>query len=674
MIIRFLISSLVLFFSGSSLLNANNPHAFIMTWTQASYGNVRGCADGQPSLPIYVKIDFNQPTTQIFADQFFRFLAASISPSNRMDITASKHKLGGFCMRVRPSMSKELFQDLIDKANHHFDSDFKTAQEIEVFKKQLIEEKTPLSTTLPRVYISEVVNKTNKPLSLVYPFLLDTLKIGICKSIETGIGCNIERLVENINNMTRIIIPSQTIVSLEGAYIPFSDITYEKTTGIYVGFGIDAISINNNGSGNRNFAFALITEKSDQGGQSIIQSIPIEEDKLSHQMTLKKQGRLAVNQENLDENAKLVLEVTLPNILDIHPRADKIIEHYTNPRGLLPQALLHQAIVKNSKFGVKDAIQEGADPNIGIAKQPPLLLAILNGSYEAAKGLLESGANPNIIYEGHSLALRLEAWRDLALIDLFFDHGLILSKNDREKAINKWLSEGQGYQEGITQIFKKLGPDIEKNVKDPNVTKNNWYGVLDQFFTKKLYNRDIALIKLYIQYGANPNQVFELPNREKRVPLLLIIDNFIEAVRSTADLQQLQIATESLLRVFAGAGADFDQYVTMENTFENPLSLMLKKYSKTISKYDHLQFDIINYLITCGARLSNALKLFLKNGGSPDKQIFRKTLIEFAVQKGDPESVEILINAGAQWSDSLLRQAIEAGNEKIINLLIKSKG
>ena len=115
--IRYLIVSLV--FLSISFLLVGVPHAYIKGWEQGSYGNYPGISHGRPPLPIYVRIDLDEPVAQDFADKFVTFMHQLINQSSRNQ-TAKKHILGGYCFRVNPSITREYLESLIDKANHHF--------------------------------------------------------------------------------------------------------------------------------------------------------------------------------------------------------------------------------------------------------------------------------------------------------------------------------------------------------------------------------------------------------------------------------------------------------------------------------------------------------------------------------------------------------------------------
>ena len=109
----------------------NIPHAFITGWTAGSYGNCPGVSHQKRPLPIYVRIDFDQNVTEEFATKFFQFLTKSLNPSRRVkNINVPRSRQGDFSITIQPSVTKEHLQDLIDKANRHFDPEFKTPQEL----------------------------------------------------------------------------------------------------------------------------------------------------------------------------------------------------------------------------------------------------------------------------------------------------------------------------------------------------------------------------------------------------------------------------------------------------------------------------------------------------------------------------------------------------------------
>lgn len=134
MTIRFLIYSLLILVN--CLSQANIPHASIAGWMPGSYGNYR-VSYQRPPLPIYVRITFDQSVTDEFINKFFRFLTTTINQSlASLPIHFTKHKLGGYCITLQPSITRNHFQILLDQANHYFDPNFKTAQEIIQHEKQ----------------------------------------------------------------------------------------------------------------------------------------------------------------------------------------------------------------------------------------------------------------------------------------------------------------------------------------------------------------------------------------------------------------------------------------------------------------------------------------------------------------------------------------------------------
>ncbi len=122
--IRFLISLIVLMMFNVCIL-ANIPHAYIKSWLPGAWLD-----DRRPPLPVQVIIDFHKPVivTQEFADKFFQFLISSINQSDPLLANNGGVCSEGYCITVRPTVTQEQLQVLIDQMNHHFDPEFKVPQ------------------------------------------------------------------------------------------------------------------------------------------------------------------------------------------------------------------------------------------------------------------------------------------------------------------------------------------------------------------------------------------------------------------------------------------------------------------------------------------------------------------------------------------------------------------
>ena len=70
MFIRFSMSLIILLMFSNCAWGANKSHAIIKGWNPGSYGNYPGLPQ-QGSLPIWVRIDFDQKPTENFINQFF---------------------------------------------------------------------------------------------------------------------------------------------------------------------------------------------------------------------------------------------------------------------------------------------------------------------------------------------------------------------------------------------------------------------------------------------------------------------------------------------------------------------------------------------------------------------------------------------------------------------------
>lgn len=106
-------------------------HGFITQWKQGSYGNFAGMRKNRPALPIHVWIQFDQPITADTEKKFFDFLMKSFKKvDGSVSYVAIQNNPGSYSVRVQASMTRELLQEYIDKANKYIDPEFKTPQEI----------------------------------------------------------------------------------------------------------------------------------------------------------------------------------------------------------------------------------------------------------------------------------------------------------------------------------------------------------------------------------------------------------------------------------------------------------------------------------------------------------------------------------------------------------------
>lgn len=503
------------------------------------------------------------------------------------------------------------------------------------------------SVTVCRVYISEVINNTLQPATIHYSSS-ENITLVSSKSITTGEQIPTE--IKKQRQYTTIMLPAQSIVSLEGAYIP--DGTGDTYGKLKTGFKLTAF-------GGKKF---IIRQKNNW-----IEYIP---DEKSIIFTDKNFTR--ISQENIVKNGKYVLDISLPAQLIITPRTEEKIQQYVNPGNLQPQELLHQAITNNSVEDVKKAIQAGANVNQGIGNQPPLLLAVISEKYKAAEELLNNGANPNITYKQKPLFMQLIGPNKLEMANLFLNKALNLSDQQKQEAINLLLNQPYELDDNVIKALNKLNYNIATNFNDPDLNKNKWYRLLVKHSMGTRQGVPFGhaglpgshLVSFFIKNGANSNQIFTLPDNSTWTPLLLIVDSYMQASnQGNINEGHYQSETKKILSILLDAGANINLQATPDNNNETPLSLALKSDTKG---------EIIQFLVKKGASVDQAINLFLQNGGSPQKEILypKRTLIYWAVENNNPQAVQLLINAGAHKDNKILQFAISKGHSQIIELLM----
>ncbi|HEV2916713.1 MAG TPA: ankyrin repeat domain-containing protein [Candidatus Babeliales bacterium] len=504
------------------------------------------------------------------------------------------------------------------------------------------------------IYISEVINNTNQNLSLAYPSKVN-IKILNIKSIDTGI----RNLDINLNypkggkDSTLITLPAKTIISLQEAIIPIRDGNSKE--GISIGIG-------NRGSLDTNLIIHNIKKK-------CISQIPVKNNLVQDEKGICLFKEPVVGQE-------YILEITTFDKLDIYPKTSEKLEQYINPGKLSQKDFLHQAIINDSPEDIKNAVKLGADVNIGLANQPPLLFAILTKKYQAAKELLNNGANPNITYSNEPLLYYvLPEWNVDFMFD-FINHGLKLSDDEKALLVDKIMFRSPyNLNDGMIQVLKKLNYDIRKNFEDSDLSKNKWYNLLVRQYTGTRQGVQFGhagmpnfdMVDLYIKYGANPNQIFILSNKTTWNPLLLIIDNFLQSIDEQGRINSYYYdLTRKILKLLLDAGADINKTAEPHQKKENSLSYALNNTPK-------IPFDIIEFLVDNGASIEMAIKIFIENGGSPNMNFTSgKNLLLWTVEKNNPEAVKILLKVVIDnySRDKALKFAISKGYEKIIEILM----
>ncbi len=362
---------------------------------------------------------------------------------------------------------------------------------------------------------------------------------------------------------------------------------------------------------------------------------------------------------------------------------------------------LQQAIVKDSVEDIKKAIQAGADINQGIGQIPPLLSAVLLEKDNAVKELLNNGSNPNISYQNSPLLLYLLRHLKIELGLKFVQAGLKLSDVEKQAVVNHMLfNTFYRPDQSYFDILSRIGYDVKDNFENSDLSKNKWYNLLVKhplgYKNGKPFGYSglpaVNQIKLFIENGANPNHIFILPDGSTFTPLLLIIDSYLAAckwgsISGFINESYYQKTTKDLLTVLLNASVNINQHanpiskekedsaLSMVLTGEGNMLGITRKINQgrlyTSTRKANLGF-IIEFLIHNKALVEEAVSLYLKNGGLPDKEIGGNKILFWAIEKNNVKVVKILIDAGAQVTEQFLKRALEIGNPDIIKFITEA--
>lgn len=293
----------------------------------------------------------------------------------------------------------------------------------------------------------------------------------------------------------------------------------------------------------------------------------------------------------------------------------------------------------------------------------PLLWAVLQGKNSEVEALLKSGMNPNILYNGEPLVHYTIKKGNLEIATSLVNAGADFSGkiSDNYDAFtyvsihfnDRITNQGKLYRYldlDLLNAFISKGYDLRANFESSNLQINCWYLAL-----KNNQNNKIAFFlnqykEYLLPYSANPNQIFSLDDRTTITPLLILLDNYLKHFSSVDSRKKLLSQGSSMpqIGVLLKAGADINQSASPESgkNFYNPLSYALAK------KDDGY---VINSLLENGADLTQAIRLFVANGFSPNYEIlcrwfqtgFTVSLFGLAVEKNDVNAVKELLDVGA---------------------------
>lgn len=342
-----------------------------------------------------------------------------------------------------------------------------------------------------------------------------------------------------------------------------------------------------------------------------------------------------------------------------------------------PQKMLHAAILNNSVRGIKHAIHSGADINLGLGNQPPLLLAVIMEQECAARELLEQGANPDVWYLNKPLVFYILKKNNYQFAKIYLSYGLELSDTERTEAVNTILFQNPYRLDQTTiDVLKMLKYNIKNNFKSSNLLQNKWYQLLARQYMGTDRGNNVGHaglpdrneVALFLANGANPNQLFYTETGVVLTPLLLIIDNYLGLENKTHYRQSVN----ELVNILVKAGADVNlKAACLPNLKEAcPLSYLLIRDDSNC---------LIDILVAHKAKIGLALQLFLRADGSANK-IFGFwqrcgywDLLSWTIENNSPAGVQLLLRAGLRPDEIALKLAIRLGRGEILDILLGNR-
>ncbi len=307
-----------------------------------------------------------------------------------------------------------------------------------------------------------------------------------------------------------------------------------------------------------------------------------------------------------------------------------------------PQEILRQAIQKDSRDDVQRAVAAGAVINYDNPLRSPLLHAFLDNKIQAAIGLLEAGANPNLMYQGkklvHYFLLNSDAKKASILIQFGADYsGIVEGDQDVFNFIINNYSKNPYLGSIADQLIKK-GHDLKPFYTTKDLSKNLYYQSLTNDL-EQYPQKTTPPYYFFTSHGASINQIFTLSDGTTWTPLLIVIDKHADS--------KLAPKAPSVLHQLLNAGADINQEASPipQKGPQNALSFAL---IKQIDPSGSLAHQLFMYK----PNFARSVVLFLNSGGNPNSTMTIQldgswTLLGYAVNKQDIQTVKTLLNAGA---------------------------
>lgn len=229
-----------------------------------------------------------------------------------------------------------------------------------------------------------------------------------------------------------------------------------------------------------------------------------------------------------------------------------------------PENIFREAVRRGSMA----LVEESGDPNVQVRGLPVLLHALRRCNWERVEQLLKRGANPNVSFPDGRSALRfaLDEMRagscnaGYSISDMLVSYGAKFG--DRDKA--------RSY---LHDMFKRRGArDLEPAALSESLPLDFHFAAHPEEtpLTLALKKEDLALIKLLLDAGANPN--FHAPRG--LTPIETVLSLFAEQRGGKKKLSYTAISDVDLyfqiLKILLAKGADPNQAVNITEILRKP--------------------------------------------------------------------------------------------------------
>jgi ankyrin repeat protein len=278
-----------------------------------------------------------------------------------------------------------------------------------------------------------------------------------------------------------------------------------------------------------------------------------------------------------------------------------------------PLLMLHEAILNDSAEEIRNAIQVGADINLGKDGKAPLWWAILNDKYTAVKTLLEFGASTDesllqfamqrtlirsailiaqklgrnldaITHEGKTLLQLAVSNHDYEAVLLLINAGSHVSGYESIDFSGCLVTLMERIVMCLNGCNEKTCIELIQKLLDRGFKINEMWNLTRSDIRSAVYNNETVL-KLIIKNGANPNYVFE----QKCCFPSLFWTPLYKAINDN---------NKQVVEILLNAGANINQMANLSSVYRT-----LKGISTPLSfAIYHGNKDIIGLLVERGAR------------------------------------------------------------------------